>query len=296
MTRLSSLQLFSGLVFTVVILFHFIKPCPFLWANQEQPFVVWFSVVSLYLVATFLVASSSDPGTVTREPVRPEVHPLSSRKVTINGVEVYEIWCHTCWLYRSPRGSHCRVCDRCVKVFDHHCKWVNNCIGAQNYCYFLHFLTALFLHSVNSIALVSVYAVKLHAAGGVFEPLDWVFTAIAAALHVVNLLNVSKLIWNHVSLIRRGLTSHEELRSKYVNSKNPFDAGWKRNFMEACSYRPSDPFGTEGTVGTKDTVDTVEMEDEPPAVDFNSSTQMMPLTGSLESGRGVKKSWADTKV
>ena len=36
-------------------------------------------------------------------------------------------------LYRSKSAKHCRICDKCVNGFDHHCKWLNTCVGKRNY-------------------------------------------------------------------------------------------------------------------------------------------------------------------
>jgi len=34
-------------------------------------------------------------------------------------------------------SKHCGSCNRCTYKFDHHCKWLNNCIGYDNYSYFI---------------------------------------------------------------------------------------------------------------------------------------------------------------
>lgn len=52
-------------------------------------------------------------------------------------------YCVTCLVERPPLASHCRKCNHCVKVFDHHCEMVNNCIGIRNRKDFL--LLAIFL-------------------------------------------------------------------------------------------------------------------------------------------------------
>jgi hypothetical protein len=53
-------------------------------------------------------------------------------------------------------SKHCKLCDKCVIGFDHHCRWLNTCIGKRNYPVFLIFLNDTFYLLIFS-CLVKVY-------------------------------------------------------------------------------------------------------------------------------------------
>mmetsp|Transcript_14894 Transcript_14894/g.60730 ORF Transcript_14894/g.60730 Transcript_14894/m.60730 type:complete len:357 (-) Transcript_14894:1792-2862(-) len=67
--------------------------------------------------------------------------------------------CKICRANRPPRSFHCHFCERCVMRMDHHCIWLNQCVGTRNYRYFFSLLLffalgALYL-CINMFALFS---------------------------------------------------------------------------------------------------------------------------------------------
>eukprot|EP00759_Apiculatamorpha_spiralis_P045712 PhF_6_TR4251/c0_g1_i1/m.5750/K20028/ZDHHC2_15_20; palmitoyltransferase ZDHHC2/15/20 len=60
-------------------------------------------------------------------------------------------FCNVCNLFKADRTHHCRHCERCVLRMDHHCPWINNCVGERNHKYFLQFLLYI---PVNGLLIV----------------------------------------------------------------------------------------------------------------------------------------------
>ncbi|KAF6083564.1 zinc finger DHHC-type palmitoyltransferase 4 [Phyllostomus discolor] len=101
-------------------------------------------------LAFFTLSSVTDPGAITK----------ANELLLLQVYEFDEVMfpkdarCPTCDLRKPARSKHCGVCDRCVHRFDHHCVWVNNCIGAWNARYFLLYLLTL-TASAAAVAVVS---------------------------------------------------------------------------------------------------------------------------------------------
>ncbi|ULU13976.1 hypothetical protein L3Y34_016471 [Caenorhabditis briggsae] len=62
--------------------------------------------------------------------------------------------CTRCDSLRPPRAHHCRVCKRCIRKMDHHCPWVNNCVGELNQKWFLQFIFYVGISSLYSLFIL----------------------------------------------------------------------------------------------------------------------------------------------
>ncbi|XP_008246544.1 PREDICTED: probable protein S-acyltransferase 17 isoform X1 [Prunus mume] len=109
-------------------------------------------------VLLFLLTSFSDPGTVKADNVSQYLSAYPYDNVIYSEKE-----CSTCKIPKPARSKHCSICDRCVARFDHHCGWMNNCIGERNIQYFMAFLlwhTLLCIYGTVAIGLILAGQIK----------------------------------------------------------------------------------------------------------------------------------------
>lgn len=117
--------------------------------------VVIFNFIIFLAIVSHLRAVLSDPGIVPIPRTTldfSDIHSGQKSPCMNNGWTV----CMKCETYRPPRAHHCRVCQRCIRRMDHHCPWINNCVGEYNQKFFLQFLFYTGMACIFTISLVIV--------------------------------------------------------------------------------------------------------------------------------------------
>ena len=62
--------------------------------------------------------------------------------------------CYQCNSLQPPYVYHCHTCKRCVAYLDHHCPWINNCVGLKNHNYFLGYIVSQWLLLIYVMVLI----------------------------------------------------------------------------------------------------------------------------------------------
>lgn len=134
------------------------------------------------------------------------------------------VFCYICQAHASQDSRHCSKCDRCVEKFDHHCVWLNNCIGKKNYWYFFGAIFSCTLQLMFCVYTGIATIVIFHAdwdsfkretnrmygteALGVwifFYAYTWVFIVVC----FIASLATGQLVIFHLWLMKKGLTTLE---------------------------------------------------------------------------------------
>lgn len=151
---LSGLQVSSWLCFLYQALITYSLILP------NFPTTALISLTALYvplclgIVVTTIVITLIDP----TDPAIKRKHSSQSSQQTVEApCPSFPKLCLKCETHVGFRSKHCGVCSRCTAEFDHHCIWLNNCVGKRNYRWF--FVTICQIEAV--VALQAYSGVQL---------------------------------------------------------------------------------------------------------------------------------------
>lgn len=113
--------------------------------------------------------------------------------------------------------KHCSKCNKCVWKFDHHCLWLNVCVGGKNYKLFISLVTIASISGISKIVyyLSSFIALKFSE----LSILVIASTIFAWAIEFIVLFFLLDLLVFHIYLKCKGLTTFQHIKLKREKKK-----------------------------------------------------------------------------
>ena len=148
------------------------------------------------------------------------------------------------------RSKHCRMCQKCVSTYDHHCPWLGNCVGERNrknfyiYLWFQQIQLLMIMFLTYWLTLKNNDPDQIHKLndGEGTRTFGW----IAFSADIIFQFFVSYLIVFHSYLALSNMTTWECLswdKISYLklwprNLGSPFNAGIRKNLECYFSNQP----------------------------------------------------------
>ncbi|KAK1444909.1 zinc finger DHHC domain containing protein [Babesia gibsoni] len=194
-------------------------------------------------ILQFFIVSASNPGVLEKQLFPGNMYnfltnsyrmvaPQKFMEIPIYGQVVRIKYCVTCHIYRPPRTVHCSGCGGCVLRYDHHCPYVGNCIGFNNYRKFTAFVISCCAHFMLLVSICIYRFVGFFpdiAQAFEDEALDAVCTIISLIISLVILWLVFGLFCFHIVIISKGQTTYDRIKGTFLVF-NPYYRGCWRSF------------------------------------------------------------------
>ena len=147
------------------------------------------------------MATLSDP---TDKAIYYQRHFRANVKERFKVSQHLEKFCPDCNLQTLDHSAHCRKCNRCCHKFDHHCIWLNNCIGADNYNLFLVATVSLELLVMTNFGFFLTFLIVFEQDYKSFESVS---VLVSLFFHFLIFWPITEVILTHVWLTYHGITT-----------------------------------------------------------------------------------------
>jgi palmitoyltransferase len=148
------IQIIAIIFIVFLVLMNYLTLCINIPTNPWQWLtIVLSSLLILPFLIAFLILSYRDPA--EDEVIYKSHGPRTDFNRQEHGHVITDLYCHVCAVHVTEKAKHCSSCNKCIYSFDHHCIWLNTCIGGKNYRLFLLMLSLVvcgtFLIFINSL-------------------------------------------------------------------------------------------------------------------------------------------------
>lgn len=214
---------YKGIIFLIGLTIKFIISLIFIidWKLYLLIIEILLFIVNFVLC---ILCIFSNPGVVPRN--NNMLYNYKNTLIVLRGRLFKSKICKTCLITRPIGTSHCKKCNNCVNKLDHHCNWIGNCIGIQNYRYFFYFIN--FLNIYLLFSLITGICLSINQS----KTLNKVLSIIISMVSFFSCLFVFSLVISHTYYIYLGLPTYMRLKYKksIKISGNMYNKGWYVNF------------------------------------------------------------------
>ena len=177
--------------------------------------------------------------------------------------EKNERFCGLCSCPVHISSKHCIRCGRCTIGFDHHCKWVNNCIGSQNYRHFIYLVVVvefyylfLSLNFAYVLALL-IYDKENYISSGydktsTFFYFDACFIGLGIFFSTIISAFNGYLIAFHIYLKLKGLTTYQYIINKVASKVRPTNKDLESKNQNSKNFCNSEGVHLDNTILSRD--------------------------------------------
>ena len=140
-----------------------------------------------------------------------------------NNDKCFDLQCNHCLIKQIYRIIiHCSICKKCIYMKDHHCAWINQCIGQFNIKYYILFLLYLLVASYISLMqclyVISKNYAKIIIEYGVNKKIYLFIFVFFDIIHVI--LSIKLLYDQYINLDYYSILNDKnnkiiEIRNKY---------------------------------------------------------------------------------
>mmetsp|Transcript_49660 Transcript_49660/g.87786 ORF Transcript_49660/g.87786 Transcript_49660/m.87786 type:complete len:262 (-) Transcript_49660:59-844(-) len=136
-------------------------------------------------------------------------------------------WCHHCYCYVSgeARTKHCHSCSKCVDGFDHHCDFLQTCVGRRNYRAFITLVALLFTWAATLIVLDCLVLLlpTMDHCHSRESPWRVVLLGLHCLIALACICGVGLLLFLHLYFIATSQTTYEWLISRHARMAQRMD-------------------------------------------------------------------------
>ena len=212
-----SQQVITWVLFAIYTVSYHISITPRLPPDLILPFQIIYSLIACATAISGLLVTVLDP-------VDPSVAQEREAREQSRAFDLSNLpkMCSFCIIHTAKSTKHCHHCKKCVAAFDHHCKWVNNCIGGRNYGAFLVAICCLELQVSGFACLGGVVIGDLLGNGDTGDHIEGSIILLLLLTALAVFLFNGVLILFHIYLRCSGKTTYAFLKHrKAVRSVQP---------------------------------------------------------------------------